>query len=214
MFHLPGKVKHVSIQPRMKDRTDKIIDVAIALAEKGGFDNVRQREVAAKAGVALGTLYKRFRSKEDILCAALEREAQALERRMEDSPVRGDDAVDRLTAFFKLVTRGFVRKPNYARAVIRAMASGVPEIAANVLAYHGRMNGLIIAALRGTGRIGFAEATASPPSPRESTMAMMLQQLWFAALIGWAAGMFDEQQVVEQTRRAAKLLARALGDEE
>src|SRR6187200_878095 len=191
MFHLPGKVEHVSIRPRMKDRTDKIIDVAIALAEKGGFDNVRQRDVAAKAGVALGTLYKRFRSKEDILCAALEREAQALERRMEDSPVRGETADDRLTAFFKLVTRGFVRKPNYARAVIRAMASGVPEIAANVLAYHGRMNGLIIAALRGTGRLGFSETTASPPSKRESTLAMMLQQFWFASLIGWSAGMFD-----------------------
>src|SRR5262245_39580431 len=157
MFHLPGKVEHVSIPARMKDRSDKIIEVAIALAEKGGFDNVRQREVAAKAGVALGTLYKRFRSKEDILCAALEREAADLERRMEDSPVRGEDEIDRVTAFFKLVTRGLVRKPNYARAVLRAMASGVPEIANNVLAYHGRMNGLIIAALRGTGRIGSAE---------------------------------------------------------
>jgi len=198
----------------MKDRTDKIIDVAIALAEKGGFDNVRQRDVAAKAGVALGTLYKRFRSKEDILCAALEREAQALERRMEDSPVRGETADDRLTAFFKLVTRGFVRKPNYARAVIRAMASGVPEIAANVLAYHGRMNGLIIAALRGTGRLGFSEATASPPSKRESTLAMMLQQFWFASLIGWSAGMFDENEVVDQVHRAARLLSQALEDKE
>jgi len=198
----------------MKDRTDKIIDVAIALAEKGGFDNVRQRDVAAKAGVALGTLYKRFRSKEDILCAALEREAQALERRMEDSPVRGETADDRLTAFFKLVTRGFVRKPNYARAVIRAMASGVPEIAANVLAYHGRMNGLIIAALRGTGRLGFSETTASPPSKRESTLAMMLQQFWFASLIGWSAGMFDENEVVDQVHRAARLLSQALEDKE
>ena len=214
MFHLPGKVEHVSIRPRMKDRTDKIIDVAIALAEKGGFDNVRQRDVAAKAGVALGTLYKRFRSKEDILCAALEREAQALERRMEDSPVRGESADDRLTAFFKLVTRGFVRKPNYARAVIRAMASGVPEIAANVLAYHGRMNGLIIAALRGTGRLGFSETTASPPSKRESTLAMMLQQFWFASLIGWSAGMFDENEVVDQVHRAARLLSQALEDKE
>jgi len=214
MFHLPGKVEHVSIRPRMKDRTDKIIDVAIALAEKGGFDNVRQRDVAAKAGVALGTLYKRFRSKEDILCAALEREAQALERRMEDSPVRGETADDRLTAFFKLVTRGFVRKPNYARAVIRAMASGVPEIAANVLAYHGRMNGLIIAALRGTGRLGFSETTASPPSKRESTLAMMLQQFWFASLIGWSAGMFDENEVVDQVHRAARLLSQALEDKE
>ena len=207
MFYLPHG-------HRMKDRTDKIIDVAIALAEKGGFDNVRQREVAAKAGVALGTLYKRFRSKEDILCAALERETALLERRMEDSPVRGEDAVDRVTAFFKLVTRGLTRKPNYARAVIRAMASGVPETAANVTAYHGRMNGLVIAALRGTGRIGFAEATASPPTKRETTLAFMLQQNWFAALVGWSAGMFGENEVIEQVRRAAQLLSTALPEDE
>jgi TetR/AcrR family transcriptional regulator, cholesterol catabolism regulator len=197
----------------MKDRTDKILDVAIALAEKGGFDNIRQREVAARAGVALGTLYKRFRSKEDILCAALDRDSAALERRMEDNPVRGDDASERLTAFFKLVTRGFIRKPNYAKAVLRAMASGVPEIAANVTAYHGRMNGLVIAALRGTGRLGYAEATASPPTRRETTLAFLLLQIWFAAMVGWSAGMFSELEVVEQVRRAALLLGRALEDE-
>lgn len=197
----------------MKDRTDKIIDVAIALAEKGGFDNVRQREVASKAGVALGTLYKRFRSKEDILCAALDRDAALLERRMEDMPVRGEDPADRVTAFFKLVTRGFVRKPNYAKAIVRAMASGVPEIAANVTAYHGRMNGLIIAALRGTGRLGYAEATASPPTKKETTFAFLLLQIWFAALVGWSAGLFGEDAVVEQVRRAAVLLQRALDAE-
>ncbi len=63
--------------------------MAMALAEEGGFDNVRQRDVAANAGVALGTLYKRFRSKEAILCAAIEREAEALEQRMETSPAAG-----------------------------------------------------------------------------------------------------------------------------
>ncbi len=66
-----------------KDINERIFDVAIELAEEGGYDNVRQRDVAARAGVALGTLYKRFRSKEDILSAALERETAKLERRME-----------------------------------------------------------------------------------------------------------------------------------
>src|SRR5688572_11998055 len=149
MFHLLGKVKHVSIRPRMKDRTDKIIDVAIALAEKGGFDNVRQRDVAARAGVALGTLYKRFRSKEDILSAALERETAKLERRMEKTAVKGDTTEERVVSFFNVVTRALCRRPHYARAVVRAVASGQPEVARNVVAYQGRMNGLVIAAMRG-----------------------------------------------------------------
>jgi AcrR family transcriptional regulator len=197
----------------MPERTDKILDVAIALAEKGGYDNVRQRDVAAQAGVALATLYKRFRSKEDILCAALEREAVFLERKMEDNAVRGANPVERVAAFFKLVTRGFVRKPNYARAIIRAMSSGVPEIAAKVTAYRERMNGLVIAALRGTGRLGYAEATTAPPTRREATLALLAQQIWFAALVGWSAGMFTEVEVVDQVYRATQLLARGLDAE-
>ena len=198
----------------MKDRKDKILDAAVSLAEAGGFENVRQRDVAAAAGVALGTLYKRFRSKEDILVAALERETELLERRMEQNPAKGDSALERADAFFRIVTRALVRKPKYARAVLRAMASGEPEVAGKVTAYHGRMTGLIIAALRGTGRLGYSEATTSPPSKKESTLALLLQQFWFAALVGWSAGLLSPTEVTEQVHTAAQLLIRGIKLEE
>ena len=196
--------------PAMKGRRDKILDVAVNLAEEGGFDNVRQRDVAAHAGVALGTLYKSFRSKEDILSAALEREAVVLERRMATNPPKGETPLERVGAFFQIVTRGLCKKPNYARAVIRAMASGVPEIAANVLSYHGRMNGCIIAALRGTAPEDVSE---NLPTKRESQFALLLQQMWFATLVGWSAGLFDQASALEQVRTAARLLSRGLDGE-
>ena len=43
----------------------------VALAEQGGFDAVKLRDVAEASGVALGTLYKYFRSKEEILLFAV-----------------------------------------------------------------------------------------------------------------------------------------------
>src|SRR5581483_8294344 len=98
----------------MKARRNKILDVAVNLAEEGGFDNVRQRDVAAHAGVALGTLYKSFRSKEEILAAALEREAEVLERKMEASPAKGQTPLDRAGTFFQTVTRALLKKPNFA----------------------------------------------------------------------------------------------------
>lgn len=189
-----------------KDRRDRILDVAIELAEEGGFENVRQRDVAAKAGVALGTLYKSFRSKEDILSAALERDTQALERRLEKKPIPGDTPLERMTQFFQMLTRRLCRKPHYARAVLRAMASGEPEVASNVVAYSGRMTGLVIACYRGVGRLGFTDATADPPSQDEITLAMLLQQFWFASLVGWGAGLHSQAAVVEQTKRAAELI--------
>jgi AcrR family transcriptional regulator len=197
----------------MKARRDKILDVAVALAEEGGFDNVRQRDVAAKAGVALGTLYKSFRSKEDILTAALDREAEMLERRMEAKPAVGDTRSERIDTFFQIVTRGLCRKPKYARAVLRAMASGEPEVAGKVAAYQERIAGLIIAAMRGVGRLGYTDAKAQPPSKRESRIAFMLQQYWFASLVGWSAGMNSVNDVVEQMREMAAILERGVDDE-
>jgi len=201
MFH--------SFSMRRRDSKEKILDVAVSLAEKGGFDRVRQREVAAEAGVALGTLYKRFRSKEDLLCAALKRDSEMLVRRMERAPARGDTAHERLCNFLQLVTRALLKKPNYARAVIRAMSSGVPEIAANVAAYQGLMNGLIIGALRGGARPGGAD-DAAPPTRKEARLALLLQQIWFATLVGWSAGLYTQNETLEQMRQTTKVILRGM----
>jgi AcrR family transcriptional regulator len=194
----------------MKTRRDRILDVAISLAEAGGFDNVRQRDVAEQAGVALGTLYKAFRTKEDLLSAALERETQLLEQRMESSPPKGKTAVDRVGSFFQLVTRGLCKKPRYARAVLRAMTSGEPEVTRNVVAYQGRMNRLILAALRGQGPISEPDVRRRPPSDEETTLTLLLQQLWFAELVAWSASMVTPNQVIQHMHTAAEVLTRGL----
>ncbi len=198
--------------PSEKERGmfERIFDVAIALAEEGGYDNVRQRDVAARAGVALGTLYKRFRSKEDILSAALARETERLERKIEKGPMKGDTAEDRLVAFYSILTRALVRRPHFARAVLRAMASGQPEVARHVVAYQGRMNGLIIAAMRGVGSLSYGDAAAAPPTEREQTLALLLQQNWFASLIGWSAGLHHQADILEHVRTAARLYLKAM----
>jgi AcrR family transcriptional regulator len=198
----------------MKGRRDRILDVAVALAEEGGFENVRQRDVAARAGVALGTLYKSFRSKEDILSAALDREAETLERRLEDKPSLGNTSTERVSSLFSMMTRGLCKKPKYARAVLRAMASGEPEVAGKVAAYQERITGLIIAAMRGVGRLSYSDIKASPPSTKEATMASALQQFWFAALVGWSAGLIGVTNVVEQMRWVTAVLDRGIDEEQ
>ncbi len=202
----------MSAASKEKDRGifDRIFDVAISLAEEGGYDNVRQRDVAARAGVALGTLYKRFRSKEDILSAALERETEKLERKIEKGPVQGGSVEDRLVAFYTMLTKALCRRPHFARAVLRAMASGQPEVAKHVVAYQGRMNGLIIAAMRGVGSLSYGDAAVTPPTEREQTLALLLQQIWFASLIGWSAGLHSQPAVLEHVRTAARLFLRSL----
>ena len=181
----------------MEERARRIVDTAVELAEKGGFEAVRLRDVASNAGVALGTLYRRFRSKEDLLVAALEMEVQEVEARLDSRPPRGADARERVGAFFQMTTRAMLRRPNLTRAMLRAVASGEPELTQKVTAFHGRLAALIGRALRGNG---------SAPTEHERRIADVLGQVWFASLVGWAGGLHGQAAVVEQTRIAAELL--------
>ena len=99
-----------------QDRIQRIVATAVEFAEEGGLDNVRLREVAAASGVALGTLYRHFRSKEDLLLAALEMEMESLERRIQQKPPRGDTTELRVMSFFSIVTKALCRRPNLAGA--------------------------------------------------------------------------------------------------
>lgn len=184
----------------MNVRAERIVATAIELAEKGGFEAVRLRDVAAEADVALGTLYRYFRSKEDLLIAALTFEVEQLESRMAGVVPPGDNAFERVSTFFQAATNGLTRRPRLARAIIRAAASGDHELAEKVAAFHTRVTAMIKVALRG-------DTKADELSDEHSDqVSLILEYVWFAALVGWAGGIRDQDQVIEQMETAAKLV--------
>jgi len=184
----------------MDERTRRIVETAMELAEQGGYEAVRLRDLAAHAEVALGTLYKRFRSKEDILVAVLELEMEQLQDKLEANPAPGETPLERIWFFFTTATQTLVAKPNLARATLRATASGEPASAEKVLNFNERMIVLICGAL--------VRDTDPEPLPMEQArvIAFFLQQIWFASLVGWMGGMMDVGMVVEQVRMAAALM--------
>ena len=202
----------------MNPRARRIVDTAIDLAEKGGFEAVRLRDVAAEADVALGTLYRYFRSKEDMLIAALNSEVEALEARIQARPMSGDTPLERVDAFFRAATKGLMRRPRLARAILRAAASGDHELAEKVAAFHSRMSAMILAAMHGQpvatrpvpGGNG-AEPPAVVPvaAADEIAVAALLQHIWFSCLIGWAGGLMGQNEVIECMGTATALLTRA-----
>ena len=188
----------------MEDRAERIVQSAMLLADQGGFQAVRLRDVAAHSGVALGTLYSRFRSKEDILVAALDAETMKFETLLGQYPVIGDTPSERVRHFFTLATRALFARPNFARAVLRSVSSGVPEVAEKVVRFHQRITNLIVTAMRGTAPLSFA--TSEPCSEAEGQVGFLLQQIWFAALVGWMGGVQDEETIVEHMASAADIL--------
>ena len=191
----------------MDDRAKRIVETAVELAERDGYQAVRLREVAAAAQVALGTVYKRFAGKEEILIAALELESEKLIANIGRSPVPGDSAVERIRFVFGALTEGFVRRPNLARALIRSLASGDPSLAERVAGFHDVITALVMAAIRGEAPPNVS-CGAVEQDGHVRAVASIVQNVWFASLVGWCGGLHDAQRVLAETEQAARLLLR------
>ncbi len=185
----------------MDERAARIVETAISLAEKDGYDAVRLREVAAQARVALGTVYKRFASKEEILIAAVEREGEKLLARFQRVP-EGETATERVETFFRDATRRLLERPKLARAFLRAVAVG-DGMPGRLASLHAVITGLVVSAIRGEA-IGSVREWGTSADEEARIVAAALQQIWFASLVGWASGHHDLEGVVLQVRRAAE----------
>lgn len=188
-------------------RLRRIVDSAVSLAEQGGFEGVRLRDVAEASDVALGTLYKYFRNKEDILLYALTEQVARLEAALASAPIQGASALERCENFFRRSTQGLTQRPPFARAVLRSMASGDPDVAVKIAGFHLRMTRLIIAAMRGEHVDPESPVTAEVGTERERQVAFMLMNVWYSSLAGWAGGLHSTQIVVEHVRTAASLMS-------
>jgi AcrR family transcriptional regulator len=187
-------------------RMRRIVDAAVSLAERGGFDAVRLRDVAEASGVALGTLYKYFRSKEEILLFAVNEDMERLEGVMHERPPRGETPTERLSEFFARATRGFVRRPDYAHAVLRSTALGQASTAVQQAGFHLRLSRMVVAALRGEAPPIQRPLAERLGSEREQRIALVLEHVWFACLLGWVSGLHPVKTVTERMRDTVSLL--------
>src|SRR5919108_352324 len=66
-----GPPDPASLPPSQRARRDRIVVAATELLAEVGYEAVQMRDVAERADVALGTLYRYFSSKEHLYAAAL-----------------------------------------------------------------------------------------------------------------------------------------------
>ncbi len=190
---------------RLDERAQRIVDTAVTLAERDGFAAVRLRDVAAQAQVALGTVYKRFSSKEEILLAALGGEAERLSERLAQRAGEGATEAERVSIFFHTATDVLLERPKLTRALVRSMVTAGREVHSRVISFHALTTMMIIAAIRGT----------QPDEPQEwggdsdaeaRLLARLLQHVWFASLVGWSSGIHEADQVHADIEAAVTLM--------
>ena len=60
-------------RPRSPDRDDAILNATLELLETVGYDQTRLQDIAQLAGVGLGTIYRRWPTKQNLVIAAIRR---------------------------------------------------------------------------------------------------------------------------------------------
>ncbi len=111
-----------------QERRDRIIRAAISLLEHDGeYDAIQMRDVAGEAGVALGTVYRYFTSKEHLYAAALLEWASNFPAREQPKRegARSDEA--QLRALMRRAVRAFERYPQMMRVEIVIESSPDPN---------------------------------------------------------------------------------------
>lgn len=131
-------------------RRDRIVETAVELLATDDYEKIHMRLVADRAGVALGTLYRYFPSKERLFATALIRWAQTFEQSYERSIRTAEtDPVVRLRRTLGVALKGFERSPRFFGLLIALQASDDPEVAARLETFTGTTSGVVRDALEG-----------------------------------------------------------------
>jgi AcrR family transcriptional regulator len=118
----PAAAGHQTGRSRSQhQRRKRILQAAAALASRGGVEAMQMRTVAERAGVALGTLYRYFPSKMDLVVAVVNEEMDTLEASLDRRPPRSGSPAGRAVEVLMRATRGLMREPELADALIRSL---------------------------------------------------------------------------------------------
>jgi len=115
--HSVNKMQDTQGDERAANRHRQILDAAVkAFAEKG-FYKTRVSEIARYAGVADGTIYLYFKSKDDILISLFEERMEENLRDLAQALEAYDSALEKLRAFFRLYLSMVDRDPLLAEVL-------------------------------------------------------------------------------------------------
>lgn len=104
-----------------EDKLRRIKAAARALFTTKGYDETNMREIAQRAGVALGTPFSYAADKRDLLFLTLNDELEDAAVRAADVVKEGAPVKDNLLNAFRVVYAFFGREPQLARLALREM---------------------------------------------------------------------------------------------
>lgn len=177
-----------------QERRAKILTAARELASDGGYEAVVMRDVAERAGVALGTLYRYFASKDHLLAEVLVEWGGELETGLRRSAPQGETPLERVLAVLRRAARQIAAEPVLAAAVTAALLSADPAVSDTQPEFSAMM------------RRWLDLAVEDEDVRDRDHVVEMLEHVFFSSMIGLVNGRRAPSDVGEQLERAARLL--------
>ena len=115
-----------ALTPSQLERRQRIVEAGLRLLRTHDHHQIQMKDVAAEAGVALGTVYRYFQSKDHLFAEVLAHWAAELRTNVERKPLRGETNSERLTDVLHRSMRAFQGWPQLARVVMELEASEDP----------------------------------------------------------------------------------------
>jgi TetR/AcrR family transcriptional regulator, cholesterol catabolism regulator len=125
-------------------RRQRIVDAARSMLEAQPYEQIQIRDVAATAGVALGTLYRYFSSKEHLYAAVLLAWGTGFEGR----GAAGAGPLRRLEARTRGALTAFERRPQFFRLLVLLLSSSDLNATALMDTFRQSLEGTILADLK------------------------------------------------------------------
>ncbi|WP_245966293.1 TetR family transcriptional regulator [Sphaerisporangium album] len=180
-------------------RRKRIVQAAAALASRGGVEAMQMRTVAERAGVALGTLYRYFPSKMDLVVAVVGEEIDLLEASIERRPPNAATPAGRAVDVLMRATRGLMREPELADALIRSLIMAEVDTP-----FGDRMAGLLL-------RVSADGLSVESADEEQYALAGSLAAVWVHELLEMLRGRRTYEQVQRRLEIAAGRLFAGLG---
>jgi AcrR family transcriptional regulator len=175
-------------------RRQRVIDVAIELALEGGYEAVQMRDVATRADVAMGTVYRYFTSKDHLLAATLVFWVEQLQDHLRQQPALGESPAARVLEVLDRALRAMNRQPTLVAAVFLSLSSPDPEAVQCQMKIAELMDAIVF------------EAIGTPAPIDTPERSRMIGHIWYSSLVGWVNGWSSVDHVHNELRIAAELL--------
>lgn len=191
-----GLVRSSGLTEAQAARRERMVDTTLVLAIEGGWDAVQMREVAARADVAIGTLYRYFPSKENLLVSVMLDQIRDLAGHLAERPSTSGSGAQRVDRVLSRANRSLQAFPMVTTAMIRALVSGNTDVAPVVSQVRDEMRDLLATAFAGGTEVSGVNLVKID----------LLNDVWLATLVSWISGTVGDEAVSQKLSEAVEVL--------